>query len=177
LRLYSDGRRIRGIFALFLGLLASAAYPSKAQAHASLIRSEPADRVVVAQSPAIIQLTFNEPVSPLALRLIGPTGESIALKDAAVKGNSIAATPSAVLPRGTHLLSWRVISLDGHPVGGALTFSIGAPSATSLIPPQTEPDSPLRWAIWGARLLFTPGCAGELAVHSTPPGWQQDRSH
>jgi copper transport protein len=161
LRLYADGRRIRGIFALFLGLLASAAYPSKAEAHASLIGSEPADRVVVAQSPAIIELTFNEPVSPLALRLIGPTGESIALKDAAAKGNRVAATPSAVLARGTHLLSWRVISLDGHPVGGALTFSIGAPSATSLTPPQTEPDGPLRWAIWGARLLLYAGlCCG-----------------
>ena len=33
------------------------------------------------------------------------------------------------LMAGTHLLSWRVISADSHPVGGALTFSIGQPSA------------------------------------------------
>ncbi len=32
------------------------------------------------------------------------------------------------LPDGTHVLSWRVISADGHPVGGSLIFSIGAPS-------------------------------------------------
>jgi CopC domain len=34
------------------------------------------------------------------------------------------------LSRGTHLVSWRVVSADGHPVGGALTFSVGEPSVT-----------------------------------------------
>ena len=31
---------------------------------------------------------------------------------------------------GSQLLSWRVASADGHPVGGAFSFAIGAPSAT-----------------------------------------------
>ena len=33
--------------------------------------------------------------------------------------------------RGTHVLSWRVISADGHPVGGSVMFSVGAPSTQS----------------------------------------------
>ncbi len=161
MRLPSATARARGIFAFLLALLAGAAYASKAEAHATLIRSDPADRVVIAQSPATIELTFNEPVSPLTFRLIGPNGEAAALNEVTAKGNSIVATPSVVLPRGTHLLSWRVISLDGHPVGGALTFSIGAPSTTSVMPLQTEPDGPLRWGIWGAKLVLYAGlCCG-----------------
>ncbi len=31
--------------------------------------------------------------------------------------------------KGTYVVSWRVISADTHPVQGAFTFSVGAPSA------------------------------------------------
>ena len=33
-------------------------------------------------------------------------------------------------PLGTYLVSYRVISADSHPVSGAFTFSVGAPSAS-----------------------------------------------
>ena len=154
MRVASAARFTHGILAIALALFASAATENSAEAHATLVRSEPADRVVVAQSPLSIELTFNEPVSLLALQLIGPNGETTALTGIMRAGASIAAKPSAVLTRGTYLVSWRVISLDGHPVGSALTFSVGAPSATSVVPPPTEPDAVLRSAIWGIRLLF-----------------------
>lgn len=143
--------------AFVLVLLAAAAQPTKVQAHASLIRSEPADRAVVAQPLATLKLTFNEPVSPLLLRLIGPTGEAIAVDDINTDGNAIIATLPTVLPQGTYLVSWRVISLDGHPVGGALTFSIGAPSATPAAAPQMEADRSLRVAIWLTKIVLYVG--------------------
>ncbi|MEA3028067.1 MAG: copper transport protein, partial [Alphaproteobacteria bacterium] len=114
------------ILAAFLSVLLGA---SAALAHASLIQSEPADRAVVAQPPPRLTLTFNEPVSPVALRLVQPDGNVIELKDVAAGGPTVAVALPSGLPRGTHLLSWRVISADGHPVGGALTFSVGQPSA------------------------------------------------
>ncbi len=137
----------RGIVFL-LALVAAAVHPTKVQAHASLIRSEPSDRAVVAQAPATLKLTFNEPVSPVVLRLVGPTGETMALKDILMAGNTIAATLPSVFPQGTHLVSWRVISLDGHPVGGSLMFSVGAPSMAPAARPQTEAHRSLRLAIW-----------------------------
>jgi copper transport protein len=146
---------VRGV-AFLLALLAAAAHPTRAQAHASLIRSEPADRAVVAQSPATLKLTFNEPVSPLVLRLVGPTGEATALKDIITAGNAIIATLPTVLPQGTYLVSWRVISLDGHPVGGALTFSVGIPSAIPAAEPQIA-DRSLRLAIWLTKVVLYVG--------------------
>lgn len=39
------------------------------------------------------------------------------------------------LAQGTYMVSWRVVSADGHPISGAFTFSIGKPSATSAVLP------------------------------------------
>src|SRR5271166_4140689 len=146
---------MRGI-ALIVAILAVLANTGAAHAHASLIRSEPADRAVVAQPPSELKLTFNEPVSPLVLRLVRPNGEVVELKNIAASAATIAVALPAGLSRGTHLFSWRVISADGHPVGGALTFSIGEPGATPA-PLRTDADIGLRGAIWLARFFLYGG--------------------
>ena len=87
MRLLLAAGRARGIV-FVLALLAAAVHPTKVQAHASLIGSEPSDRAVVAQAPPTLKLTFNEPVSPVVLRLVGPTGEPIALEDILMAGNT-----------------------------------------------------------------------------------------
>jgi copper transport protein len=138
--------------AVLAAVFAALAGASAAQAHASLVRSEPPDRAVVAQPPADVKLTFNEPVSPLVLRLVRPNGELVELKGAAAGETIVVTLPPGSLP-GTHLLSWRVISADGHPVGGALTFSIGQPSAVPA-PLPAGVDIRLRGAIWLARLVL-----------------------
>ena len=134
-------------------LLAALAYAGAALAHASLIRSEPADRAVVARPPATVTLVFNEPVSPVVLRLVEPNGDASELKEVTAENATLTVLLPRGIARGTHLLSWRVISADGHPVGGALIFSIGAPSAPSGTP-RVEPDRPLEWAIWTVKLLL-----------------------
>jgi copper transport protein len=152
------GWRVRGIVTIVLALLAAAFIQTEALAHATLIGSEPADRVVVARPPAALKLTFNEPVSPLTLRLVGPDGDTTDLTDIAAAGNALVVALPGTLTRGTHLVSWRVISLDGHPVGGALTFSVGAPSiapdAAPAARPSEEIDRSLRAAVWLARLVL-----------------------
>src|SRR6476619_5110325 len=66
-------RRLAYLVTLLLALTQA----SHALAHASLIRAEPADGAVLAQPPPTLRLTFNEPVSPLIIRLIAPSGELI----------------------------------------------------------------------------------------------------
>ncbi len=53
------------------------------------------------------------------------------------------------LPQGTQVVSYRVISEDGHPVGGSLAFSIGA--ATGAVVTQAEARS-VTGLIWLARI-------------------------
>jgi copper transport protein len=118
--------RLAFIAVLLTAWLASSA----AFAHASLVRAEPADGAMLAETPKVLKLTFNEPISVLVMRLIGPSGEVVA-PAAAAENNVVTVTPPQ-LRRGSHVLSWRVVSADGHPVGGSFVFSIGAASGTSL---------------------------------------------
>src|SRR3954451_5108700 len=80
---------------------------SAAFAHASLVRAEPADGAMLAETPQVLKLTFNEPVSVLVMRLIGPSGEVIA-PGATAENNVVPLTPPR-LRQGSHVLSWRVV--------------------------------------------------------------------
>jgi copper transport protein len=120
-------------------------------AHASLVGSDPADGMVLADAPKVLKLDFNEPVSPLVLRLIGPDGQ--ALTPAVTAENSTLTLAAPLLRRGSYVLSWRVISADGHPVGGAVLFAIGAPSASPAVA-TLDTDPAVKAAIWGVRLLI-----------------------
>jgi copper transport protein len=140
---------------LVLMLLVLLAPHRQACAHASLVKAEPADGAVVAQAPPTLKLTFNEPVAPLVMRLIGPGGELIVLGDAVAENTTVTIATPRALQRGTHVLSWRVISADGHPVAGALMFSIGAPSARPAA--DVVGDRSVRVALWAAKVVIYAG--------------------
>jgi copper transport protein len=152
------GRRTTTIraMAIVVTVLVAFARAGPALGHATLVRSQPADRAVVARSPEAVTLTFNEPVTPAALRLLDASGSPIALTDVSAVDATLIARLPEVLPQGTHVLSWRVFSADGHPVGGALTFSVAAPSAAPM-GPQLGTDPTLRAAIWLARVALLVG--------------------
>jgi copper transport protein len=135
---------------LFACLVAFSHAPA-ALAHATLLRSDPSDGAVLAQAPSILTLTFNEPVSPISLKLVSEGDHTLELREVTARGEALIVALPGRLPEGTHLLSWRVISADGHPVGGALTFSLGRPSAAAPVP-RTEPDPALPALLWLARL-------------------------
>ena len=52
-----------------------------------------------------------------------------------------------------------MVSADGHPVGGALVFSIGAPSAQPPSGAQPAADPAVRTALWAAKLVIYLGLA------------------
>jgi copper transport protein len=142
---------------LLLGFCLLAGTTAPALAHAALVASDPVDGAVLAKAPAELSLTFDEPVSPLVLKLVGPNKSQAPLGTPRVDGSRVALGVPAELGTGSYVLSWRVISEDGHPVGGALIFSIGMPSAGAATE-ATEPiDWPLRAAIWLCRILVYGG--------------------
>src|SRR5262245_37901995 len=149
-----QGRRVATwIGALVAALLAALVPVSPARAHASLVKAVPADGAVVPLAPPVLTLTFNEPVSPLAIRLIGPDGAPLTPAAVVAENATVTITPPPGLGQGTHVLSWRVISADGHPVGGALIFSIGAPSRGPAAGADEIADNNVRAALWLAKLV------------------------
>ncbi|MER9614658.1 copper resistance CopC/CopD family protein [Mesorhizobium sp. M0207] len=146
-----SGRLVAGLLAAIV-LLAAIAMPGPALAHAALIKAEPADGAVLAQSPSQMSLTFSEPVSPLVLTLVRPDGTAVPLTSFRLSGQTVEIDNPQALTSGTHVLSWRVISADGHPVGGSVLFSVGAPSAA---PAASEAvDRELRTAIWIGKVFL-----------------------
>jgi len=145
---------VRRPLAFLLALLAGLVSSSGALAHASLMRAEPPEGAMLAQPPTALKLTFNEPVSPLVMRLIGPDGEVIAPATAA-ENNVVTLTPP-LLRQGTHVLSWRVVSADGHPVGGSLLFSVGARTEPGVVPVAAG-NPAVRAALWAAKVVLYAG--------------------
>ena len=118
---------------------------STAGAHDSLTVTTPQDGSVIETGPDRFSLSFSEPVSLLALRLIQPDGTAIPLDKFALRDATLDIQAPPDLAQGTHILSWRVVSEDGHPMGGSVIFSIGAPSAA---PPVTTDD--IDWQVRSA---------------------------
>lgn len=139
---------------LCLTLLIGAMAAPEASAHASLVRSEPADKSVVPTAPSHIHLIYNEPVSALVLKLVAADRSATTLDKVVGDDATLTVTLPDKMANGTYVLSWRVISEDGHPVSGSLIFSVGAPSAGMIAAPDTKVDPVLRSAIWVAKLAL-----------------------
>ncbi|CDZ42534.1 copper resistance protein CopC [Neorhizobium galegae] len=153
----------RFVYAILLWSVMAAA----ASAHASLNTTEPRDGSVVSTAPRVIALTFSEPVSPTSLKLTRPDRSTVTLKNFALKDRTVEITPPD-LSDGSYLLSWRVVSEDGHPIGGSVVFSIGRPNADAGRT-VVDIDWPVRTGLWIGKValyvgLFF-GVGGAFAVH------------
>ena len=126
-----------------------------AHAHATLIGTMPVDGTVLDEPPAAVTLSFNEPVSLIAAMLIVPGGDSVELNGSASTG-AISIDLPAVLGQGSHALSWRAVSEDGHPISGTTFFVIGAASGDPIAD-RPGPDALVAVLLWLARLVLFVG--------------------
>lgn len=124
-------------------------FATGAWAHAALVAVEPASGSVLATAPKTVELRFNEAVTPGAIRLIDGAGRARQDARVSASGETISVTMPADLPQGTAVVSYRVISQDGHPVAGSVIFSIGTPTATQ---PPADGSVGLNVLIWLARV-------------------------
>ncbi|MEV5437331.1 copper resistance protein CopC [Streptomyces sp. NPDC052682] len=152
--------------------LLAGAHP--ASAHAALTGSDPRQGAVVDKAPDRVSLTFSEQValSDGALRVLDPKGKRVDTgKPAAVSGATYAVNLHSGLPDGTYTVTYQVVSADSHPVSGAFTFSIGAPSKTSVAVAGQEAGGGVvgwlygfgRYMSYAGFLVMTGGAAFVLA--------------
>lgn len=159
-----------------LGLLLAVAAP--ASAHAALTGSDPQDGAVVATAPTQVTLTFSEQVAlgSDSIRVLDPSGERADTKAAPRDLHSGSTVKYGVALRGglgdgTYTVAWQAVSADSHPVSGAFTFSIGAPSETTVALPDSEAGGGLvgtlydiaRYAAYAGFIVLAGGAAFVLA--------------
>ncbi|MCB5163251.1 copper resistance protein CopC [Streptomyces bambusae] len=154
--------RLLLVLAALLGTLLATATP--ASAHAALTASDPKDGAVVATAPAQVTLTFSEQVAigDDSIRVLDPagkrvdTGEQRNLCDGSIIKHGVVLHSG--LPNGTYTVAWQAVSADSHPISGAFTFSVGAPSKTSVtLPDQAAGSGPVGTAYGIARYLSYAG--------------------
>jgi copper transport protein len=134
------GALIRPIVAVF-GLLACAAIAlaGHAEAHAALIGQSPAADATIVAAPADVRLTFNESVTPVRVRVLNAAGTAVTADgDVFGSDDTVGVRLPGDLPRGTYVVTWRVISADSHPVGGSFIFNVGAASPNPTAAPAEQ---------------------------------------
>lgn len=144
-------------------------FAAPASAHTSLTGSTPADGAEVA-APSQVTLTFNEALRSARIVIRPEKSEAEVQRGSArLDGEKVVQKIKGTLPDGKYSIGYRVISADGHPVTGVLSFTVtgtapaGAaePAATgkptdTAVAAESEGGA-TRWLIVGAVLAAGAG--------------------
>lgn len=119
-------RRGAAVLALTgLGLFAMA---TPAFAHNSLTSSNPVNEATMDVGPQTVVLTFDQPIQEgdglNSVAVTGPDGNEWQAGPAQVDSNVVTAPVRELGPKGTYTIGFRIVSADGHPVSGKLTFTL-----------------------------------------------------
>lgn len=146
----------RFVAALLLATACMIGIAAPAFAHNVLISSDPRQGSSVETSPHEVTLTFDLPIQNGdfdVVTITGPGGTRWEAGTATVRSNVISAPVRTLGPAGDYTIGYRILSADGHPVSGAVTFTLtkagnGTPASVTVRPPgQSGADSVPTW-IW-----------------------------
>ena len=140
-------RRVVALTGLLAALVvAGVVTAGAASAHATVTGSNPADGSNVATTPASVSVSFDERVtlSPGFVEVVDGSGNRVDDGKATVSGDgrTVSVGLRTGLPsRAGYLVSFRIVSDDGHPVSGSVGFTVGGgtPVSPSAAGPQTSP--------------------------------------
>lgn len=167
--------RVRILLLLLLAVTGALfAQAAPVSAHAALTGSDPQQGAVVDQAPSQVSLTFSEKVamSDGSVRVLDPKGKQVNTgKTTDLGSNTYAVNLHEGLPDGTFTVTYQVVSADSHPVSGAFTFSVGAPSKTTVSLSDQEAGGGVvgglygfaRYVAYAGFVLFVGGAAFVLA--------------
>ena len=113
---------VRALVVGLFGLLAVGFVASPAQAHATLEGTDPTPGSIVDVAPTAVTLNFSERVQLVdgRIKVIAPNGSNVVNGSPVTtnSGSRVRIPVQSGLGQGSYLVSYRVISADGHPVPG-----------------------------------------------------------
>lgn len=128
-------------------LTAAAALVGFAQpvaAHSELTSSTPAANAVLTTAPSIVRVVFSDLIEPKFSKATLTVGNSSprALRVTVDGAQLIATAPEDSRRPGAWKVAFRVVSIDGHPISGTISFTV-RPASTSTsaesTPTRTTP--------------------------------------
>jgi methionine-rich copper-binding protein CopC len=148
-----------------------------ASAHNSLVSSNPTNEAKVEQSPSSVELTFDQPVQKgeglNTITVSGPDNTGWKTGTVEVASNIVSAPLDELGPAGAYRIAYRIVSADGHPVSGEVTFTLAnAGNGTGTeVAESSEDDGGLPIWVWiaGAVVLLGAGLTVALRIGSKQP--------
>lgn len=139
-----------------------------AAAHNVLESSEPVDGAKLSTGPRSVLLHFDQDVQqgPNKVTVTGPDGSQWQANsdDATVDGPDVRNTLRPLGPAGRYTVGYRVISSDGHPLEGSVSFTLttagqGTPNPDAAAVSSDRGDGGIPVWVWigGAALLLGVG--------------------
>ena len=103
-----------------------------ASAHTELLWSTPDDGSVLSSVPTEVVLTFVDELLEASVKvaITDESGTVVAKDVAQADGADVTVSWPADLPPGTYSVNYRVVSADGHPVSGSVSFSYTGAAAS-----------------------------------------------
>ncbi len=152
-----------------------------AQAHAELVSANPAVNSQLDSLPSQVTLTFDgdllaiggEKINVLIVK--NAQGIQIDAQDSHVSGATLSVDLKQVSQLGTFIVSWRVVSGDGHPEASSYQFSVVTPSVSAVTaspsPSPTASSPPISktvgqdfWTRYGVRFMLLIAAAGAVGI-------------
>jgi methionine-rich copper-binding protein CopC len=186
-------RRARTTAALTASLaLAAFLGAAPAQAHDALASTSPTEGQTITANPGKVSITLTNPPNTGVsganiVTVTAPDGHAVSNGEITVEGSTLS-TDADIDHDGKHIVQWRAVSADGHPIAGTFSFTytpeaVATSAAVAAVSPsaaataaapdpsvaaneaatdpatQTEPTSPAGWVI-GAVVIVAAAIAG-----------------
>ncbi|MFL6090524.1 MAG: copper resistance protein CopC [Aeromicrobium sp.] len=117
--------------------------PTAAIAHSEAVETDPKQGAQLTTLPTEASITFDETTNHADLVLTTPDGKVHALKARIADSTVTAVLPSVAL-RGEYRLAYRVVSADGHPVSGSVSFDVTTGATVAKPAPTATPRGDVR---------------------------------
>ena len=101
-----------------------------ASAHAEIAKTNPTKNVILTQSPNTVWIEFGESLLTLDTKVVNTLtvtnsqGKRVDKSPTIISGARATTKILGVLKKGKYLVTYRVVSEDGHPVKGSYYFSV-----------------------------------------------------
>lgn len=125
-----------------------------ASAHAALVSTDPGDGARLNNAPTKVTLEFNENLaSPAFIVITAPDGARVKTGAVEAIDKTVTATVASVDMKGIYSMSYRVVSVDGHPVEGSTTFDVTTGRTVEQVKPAEQESFASRHQghlLWGS---------------------------
>jgi copper transport protein len=181
----SAGRRLeaysRRVVTITAAVLSVGVFSASASAHSFLIRSQPEAGSRLAKAPRTMTLGFSEPfvAGSQRVELVRANGHVVELSRSRGRG-SVIDQPLPANLRGVFIVSWRVVSIDGHVSLGEFAFAAGSAGALPNVASASQPTSwsevAASWLVFIGLALALGGLVSERVVWRPAPAPERIRA-